>query len=327
MTLFGADALAQAADSAVVAGPKTDAANSNVEVYHITPSLDYLYTRPRTFDFVGYSIKDLGYFCTNTFQKKNWAKIGILMAGTGILFALDQSIIDEAQRSAKRWHIPSDNKVRTVAKIAGFPFYLPNSTGSALYYLGDGTMHFFIAGSFLTYGLVAHNNRALQTTSQLMEGMITVGIITQFFKHITGHECPSRATAPGGVWRPFPNQIEYHKHVSQYDAFPSGHLATAMVTVTVIADNYPGNKFIRPIGYTLMTVLGFQMLNNGVHWASDYPVGIAIGYSMAKVAISRGRQVIDKRTADGHSGLIKSMCIYPTLLDREGLAVSLQCVF
>jgi hypothetical protein len=61
-----------------------------------------------------------------------------------------------------------------------------------------------------------------------------------------------------------------------------------MVTVTVIADNYPKHHYIQPVDYSLMGLLGYAMLNNGVHWASDYPLGIAIGYAYAKIAVRHG---------------------------------------
>ena len=116
--------------------------------------------------------------------------------------------------------------------------------------------------------------------------------MVQLLKHITGRQSPFTSTAPGGLWRPFPNQAVYAKNVPHYDAFPSGHLATAMATVTVIASNYEDYKFIRPLGYTLMGVLGYAMLNNGVHWASDYPLGLALGYAFAKIAVNKGRMPV-----------------------------------
>jgi hypothetical protein len=87
--------------------------------------------------------------------------------------------------------------------------------------------------------------------------------------------------------------------VPNHDAFPTGHLATAMATVTVIAQNYPEKRYIKPVGYSLMTLLGFSMLNNGVHWISDYPLGIAMGYVFAKVAVQHGRKVISEKSLDG----------------------------
>ncbi len=71
----------------------------------------------------------------------------------------------------------------------------------------------------------------LQTASQIAQGMVACGITTQVLKHITGRETPSRATQDGGIWRFFPNQKDYHEKVPKYDAFPSGHLATAMMTL------------------------------------------------------------------------------------------------
>jgi hypothetical protein len=32
----------------------------------------------------------------------------------------------------------------------------------------------------------------------------------------------------------------------------------------------------------------FQMVNNGVHWVSDYPLGIAMGYVIGKIAAHLG---------------------------------------
>ena len=50
------------------------------------------------------------------------------------------------------------------------------------------------------------------------------------------------------------------------------------------------SRYIQPVGYTLMSLLGFQMLNNGVHWASDYPLALALGYGFGKIAVNGGRR-------------------------------------
>ncbi|RZL09668.1 MAG: phosphatase PAP2 family protein, partial [Hymenobacter sp.] len=108
-------------------------------------------------------------------------------------------------------------------------------------------------------------------------------------KRTTGRQSPFRSTQDRGRWFFLPSYNTYQRNVSNYDAFPTGHLATAMATVTVIAENYPEYHFIRPVGYGLMGLLGYAMLNNGVHWASDYPLGIALGYGFAKIAVRNGR--------------------------------------
>jgi hypothetical protein len=160
-----------------------------------------------------------------------------------------------------------------------------------LYYIGDGITEISIDAGFYLYSLVAGDIRARQTSLQLSEGMITTGIFVQLLKHMTG-----RTTARKGnnkdLWRWFPSIKEYHRSVPSYDAFPSGHLAIAMATTTIIAMNYPEKKFIKPLGYTLMAICGYQMLNNGVHWAGDYPLALALGYTIGKIAVNRGRTQI-----------------------------------
>jgi hypothetical protein len=132
-----------------------------------------------------------------------------------------------------------------------------------------------------------------------VEAIASTGFVVQVLKHVTGRETPAKHTVPGGKWRFFPSPADYGRNVPKYDAWPTGHLATAMATVTVIADNYPEWKLARPIGYTLMAACGFAMLNNGVHWASDYPFGISLGYTMAKLAERTGKLVVHDRKHPG----------------------------
>lgn len=314
-------------ESLTTASPDT----TSMMVYHINEDVAFAYRRPRTFEFIGNATSNLTTYTKSTFQRKNIVKIGAMAAVTALLVAYDQDIYESTKDLGKRWNISSKDKTTTYLSIGGVPIFRgPSDFGSALYFIGDGWTHTSIAAGFLTYGLIADNNRALQTASQLAEGMLAAGFATQLLKHITGRETPGTADAPGGVWRLFPNQVDYHKHVPNYDAFPSGHLATAMMTVTVIAENYPEHKYIRPLGYTLMTLLSFQMVNNGVHWASDYPLALAMGYSIGKIAANRGHQVIDKRTPSSTLGYQSApgpeMSIMPVVLNNR-LSLAVQWKF
>jgi membrane-associated phospholipid phosphatase len=150
--------------------------------------------------------------------------------------------------------------------------------------LGDGKSQFGMAGIFGVYGLIAGDDHALRTGSQIIEVVLGAGFVVQILKHMTGRESPFVATEPTGIWRFFPNQIDYHKHVPHYDAFPSGHLCTSVATVVVIAENYPDVKWIRPVGYTIAGLVGVGMVNYGIHWYSDYPLAVAIGYVFGMIA-------------------------------------------
>ena len=260
--------------------------------YKIDEGTFSYYEKPRPFGFIMNAPQGMKTWLEESFQRKNLKTIAGITVATFAMVAVDQPLLDGAKDVGRKLGISGDNNMRPLLRVGIYPVQGPADLGSALYFLGDGITHISIAFSMLGYGLINDDPRALQTFSGLGEGLITVCVATQTLKHLTGRQSPYHSNEPGGRWRPFPNQIKYHQDIPSYDAFPSGHLATAMMTVTVLAENYPEYTLIRPIGYGLMTVLGFQMMNNGVHWVSDYPLAIAIGYGLGKVAVSHGRTIV-----------------------------------
>ncbi|HYM93479.1 MAG TPA: hypothetical protein VET23_05020 [Chitinophagaceae bacterium] len=44
------------------------------------------------------------------------------------------------------------------------------------------------------------------------------------------------------------------------------------------------------MGYLLTAATGWSMLNNKVHWASDSPLGLGIGYVAGKIATHHQRK-------------------------------------
>jgi len=292
---------------------------------------DYLYRMPSRWDWLLRPIPDMGIYAKETFRLKNTGYILGVVAATAILLHFDQDLVDAVQRGGDKIGIPpEEDDTKTVAHIGLAQLRLPSDAGSIIYFFGDGWTHLGTGAIFLGWGLAHDDNRAVQTGSQVFEAVLASGGVTQIIKHITGHEDPIQATKSGGRWDFFPNQRDYFKRVSKYDAFPSGHLATAMATVTVVADNYPEKGYVRPIGYTMMTLLGLQMMNNGVHWASDYPLGLALGYGLGKIAVRRGRE---PAPTDGPGGddaeQPLSSRLTPTVLTADGgdLAVGVRYAF
>jgi hypothetical protein len=267
------------------------------EQIHTINGVKYFYKKPHTFDFILKAPTTFTSFARSMFNEE-YTFANILMGTTTALFIIyDQPIYDKVAKWGREWGIGNGDKTQTFLSIAGYPIFRgPTDLGSAMYFIGDGWTHFGLALSFLTVGSINNDNRALQTASQIAQGMVTTALTIQVLKHITGRETPSYATQAAGVWRFFPNQVDYHKKVPKYDAFPSGHLASAMMTLTVIANNYEEYKWIRPVGYSLMTLLSFQMINNGVHWISDYPIALGIGYLFGKIVVDSGRQKVEKNT-------------------------------
>jgi hypothetical protein len=101
------------------------------------------------------------------------------------------------------------------------------------------------------------------------------------------------STSNGGNWNLFPSFKAYQNNTPYYDAFPSGHLATLMSTVTILTENYPEKKWIKPVGYSITGLVGYAMINNKVHWAGDYPLAIALGYLCAKQVVKHNRKIIN----------------------------------
>jgi hypothetical protein len=249
------------------------------------------FDRPSAFGFLLDVPRDIGGLARDAVRVENlpWT-LGIAAATAGLM-VYDQRLADGAHRVGRWAHISSNGDTAKVAPWLPIPY--PTDVGSGIYYLGDGMLPVSITVGMLGYGLWTQDTRVLRTTSHLAEGLVSVAIVAQTIKHVSGRQSPSRSTEDGGRWRPLPNPLDYQKNVPAFDAFPSGHVATAMVTVTVLAEDYPEYWLIRPVGYGMMALLGFQMMNNDVHWASDYPLAIAVGYGLGKHAVTRGRSLVD----------------------------------
>jgi len=291
-------------DTLITEVQKNTIRNRKAQIFDTDSNYSVVYFRPKPFQFAKNVPSDLYRLGKTAFVKKNLSTFGAILAGTALLITIDQPITNAAKQFGRYINLDATEKSKTLLKanLGGLKvdiLDIPQNLNSAFYFIGEGSPSMMIACGLYSYGLIANDYRALQTTSQLTEMFLTLGIATQFLKRISGRQSPFQAMdangVPGGDWHPLPNPAKYQKKVSNYDAFPSGHLATVMATITILSGNYPDNKYIKPVGYSLMGLLGYSMLNNGVHWISDYPLAIAIGYSCGKIALSRGHQTIQKR--------------------------------
>ena len=276
-------------------------ANGRISTYAVAPGATWHYDKPRPFRWLLHIPRDLGQFPGYAFRKENKGALLGIAASSVALWVADEAILDWSQDFGRFAGLKAASTQKTLVYIpfrvgsANLPleFNVPDNLNSTFYYLGDGWTHLAVASSFWVYGGIRKDNRALQTSSQLGEAILSTGLVIQTLKRLTGRQSPYVATKDRGEWHLFPSYSRYQNFVPNYDAFPTGHLATAMATVTVIAENYPEYRFVRPVGYSLMGLLGYSMFNNGVHWASDYPVGIALGYAFAKIAVRNGRTRVE----------------------------------
>lgn len=191
-------------------------------------------------------------------------------------------------------------------------------------YMGDGQFQFGLSAAFAAYGFAFNDYKALRTASQITEVILSAGAVVQVLKHLTGRESPIVKTETRGRWDFFPNQIEYHKHVPHFDAFPSGHICTATSTLVVIMENYPDAYWLKPFGYTVLGCIATGLVTTSIHWWSDIPLGVAIGYAFGKIVASPVDIPVN-RDDDGKTKT--SMNLLPTYSERNGFGLNMNVAF
>lgn len=254
----------------------------------------HIYTRTKAFQFARQIPKTFQTSSMMVFQKKSIPTLVALAGSTLLLVSLDQTITDGTRDLSESINLDPSRNYKTLIsfKVGSTPinvYELPQNFNSVLYSIGEGSTSIMISGGLFLYGKISKDYRAISTASQIIQAQLVMGITTQFIKRISGRESPFNSSAPGGVWRPFPNPADYQKNVSRYDAFPSGHMGTMMATTVVLIDNYPEKRWLKPVAYGLMGIVGFAMINNEVHWAGDYPLALGLGYLTGKATVKLNR--------------------------------------
>lgn len=249
------------------------------------------YEKPQKWAFLKNIPANMGQLAKAPMQRNNVLPIGLLAASTGMLVWHDQQLVNGAKQLGRNLHLNPETQYAVLlhagqTKIIKFP----KNLNTAFYQLGEGGTSMLIAGGLFLYGKMHHDYRSLQTASDLAETFISMGLATQLLKRSFGRQSPFVATTPGGTWQLFPAFSAYQQHTPNYDSFPSGHLATMMATVTVLSLNYPEKRWIKPLGYSLMGLTAFAMMNTEVHWAGDYPLALALGYLSGKITVNRHRK-------------------------------------
>lgn len=264
----------------------------------VDTSGDYL---PTWYDMITRIPGDWVAYSNETFQTKNIPAIIGMVGVTAGLVVVDR----QWWWTEQKWYDESP----TFKRLSNW-----------MVFTGDGRFQFGIVGAFAAYGFAFDDHRALRTASKTTEAILACGGVVQLLKHITGRESPFVSTKRTGAWRFFPNQIQYSKHVPHYDAFPSGHLATATTTLIVIADNYPELVWLKPVGYVALAAISSSLVAYGIHWWSDFPLALALGYSFGEIAA----HPIGVNLTHGNNGNEHRLSFGPVTYPHGGAGVGLS---
>ena len=208
------------------------------------------------------------------FKTKQWLITGSVVGITAGLIIIDNDIDDWA-RFQKQEH-PWINKSSPYITEFG------------------GNYGIFSVGVFGLGSAVFKYKKGVQTSLLATQAMITSGVWVRLIKLLTGRERPSAAyfysKTEGGFWHgPFAQYDQDFlpkKGVSSFDAFPSGHTATAFSIATVFALQYKDRPVIPIISYSAATLVGISRLTEHAHWASDVFLGAVFGYVCGKQVVS-----------------------------------------
>ena len=260
---------------------------TNLEIKKISQTYNFengdtrTYNKPKFLEIVTKLPKDFMDINRDFVAKDHAYYLGGSIAATALLVPFDQKITDQSREFAERQGLSSANKYGKFGPLTN----IPQNIGAGFYLIGNGTTVILMSAGFLTYGLLEKDYRAQATASGLIESLALSGVYVQTIKRITGRESPFIAIKNGnngGDWNPFPSFSAYAKNTPSYDAVPSGHLTTIMSALTVVITNYPEYKWIKPVGYSLVGAMCLQMMQSEVHWVSDYPIAVLVGYFVGK---------------------------------------------
>lgn len=249
--------------------------------YKISETETFTYPKPRFSDLYKKIPKSIVGTATDIVSKDIYPYSIAAVGATALMIPMDPWIIKNMRSFGNQLGFSEDHTYKKLGPLK----IIPADTNSLLYFLGNGTSIIIMGGGFAAYGLIFNDYRSTSVSAQLVQSIILSGVFSQSIKRITGRESPFITDGAGRIhseWNWFPGFSAYQKDTSRFDAMPSGHLTTAMAAWTVIAENYPEVKWIKPVGYSIMGLMCFEMMQSKVHWASDYPIALLLGYLIGK---------------------------------------------
>src|SRR5882757_8093387 len=165
------------------------------------PVVTAIYPRPKPFAFLTHVPADCWGVTKSPFQKDGWKGFAVVTVSTAILIHYDQQLLDGAMHLGRQVHLDPQTSYKTLINVGDTKiFKIPRNLNSGLYTLGEGWIGVALGGGLWLQGKLSHNNRSLQTASDLMEAFVSTAVLTQAIKRFTGRQSPFMSTAPGGRW-------------------------------------------------------------------------------------------------------------------------------
>ena len=175
----------------------------STQTFLVSDNMSYTYKKTKFFDMLKYIPQDLVDSGKFIVKKENLVWTGAALGSTALIIPFDQSLIDESIKFGKNFNFHKGHSYSNIGPLR----IIPNDINSAVYYIGNGGTTMLLSGIFYTIGAINKDYRALNTSSELVEVLLGMGVVTQSIKRITGRQSPGpamRSGNPGGNWTLLP---------------------------------------------------------------------------------------------------------------------------
>lgn len=138
----------------------------------------------------------------------------------------------------------------------------------------------FVAGGALYLGgVVTGSTSAARLGVTMTEGVLLAATLNGIVKGFAGRALPNAPSRDPGE---FSFGRGFHDGNGPFVSFPSGHTAASFAAAAVLSEEAsswgsPASRVVAPVAYTTATLVAISRLYENVHWASDLPLGAAIG--------------------------------------------------
>ncbi len=153
-----------------------------------------------------------------------------------------------------------------------------------LLHLSEAYAHGFgVAAILLTVAVLDWRRRAL--FPRVLATVVGAGLIANLLKMCVTRTRPHAFSLSGTVWQTFGQWLPLNHAHSDFESFPSGHMAAAVALSATLIWLYPRGRWLF-VGFALLA--GGQRLYSTAHFLSDVVWGAATGSFSASLFLPGG---------------------------------------
>jgi membrane-associated phospholipid phosphatase len=142
-----------------------------------------------------------------------------------------------------------------------------------------------VPASFYTIGLVRKDSYAQKTALFVGEAVADSLVLYGAMNAASRRLRPSEIAPQGD----FSDTFFRSRNSFSGSSFPSGHTIEAFSVATVFARRYRNHRWVPWVAYGAAGLIGFSRITLQSHFPADVFLGAALGYSIARFDVLRGR--------------------------------------